>query len=78
MIECDADEVNEDLIREAFRLGVEEIQKVHTMQQDFITACGVIEKKEIAYNKPSDDLLHWVETVITPEKFAAMTGHAKV
>ena len=34
MIECDADEASEDLIREAFRLGVEEMQKIRTHQVD--------------------------------------------
>ncbi len=78
MIECDADEVSEDLIREAFRIGSEELQKVHKMQLEFIAQCGEITKKEIAYNKPSKALLAWVETIITKEKFAAMTGFTKV
>lgn len=82
MIECDAKEAPEALIREAFRLGVEELNKVHAMQNTFIAACVAadahdITPKTISYNKPSDALLTWVGTIITPEKFAAMTGHTK-
>jgi polyribonucleotide nucleotidyltransferase len=77
MIECDADEASEDLIREAFRLGVEEMQKIHKMQSDFIAQTEV-HPKEISYNKPTDALLQWVEDFITADKFKAMTGNAKV
>lgn len=77
MIECDADEASEDLIREAFRLGVEEMQKIHKAQSDFI-AQTEITPKEIAYNKPSETVLQWVETYLTADKFGAMTGNAKV
>lgn len=78
MIECDADEVSEDLIREAFRIGVEEIQKAHKMQNEFIAQCGEIVQKTISYNKPSAALLAWIEGIITKEKFADMTGFSKV
>ena len=77
MIECDADEASEELIREAFRLGVEEIQKIHKFQSDFIAQTEV-HPKEISYNKPSETLLQWVEDYLTADKFAAMTGNAKV
>ncbi len=77
MIECDADEASEDLIREAFRLGVEEMQKIHKAQSDFIAQTEV-HPKEISYNKPSDALIKWIEEYITPERFKAMTGNAKV
>ncbi|MEI7477320.1 MAG: hypothetical protein WCJ81_02035 [bacterium] len=77
MIECDSKEASEELMKEAFRLGMEEIAKAHAMQQAFIKQC-TISPKEIAYNKPSQALLDWVATVITPEKFSAMTGNAKV
>lgn len=77
MIECDADEANEDLIREAFRLGVEEMQKVHKAQSDFISQTEV-HPKEISYNKPSDELLARVEEYLTADKFKAMTWNAKV
>jgi polyribonucleotide nucleotidyltransferase len=77
MIECDAKEASEEVIREAFRLGIEELAKVHAMQNEFISACGDIAPKTISYNKPSSELLSRVESVITPEKFAAMTGHTK-
>lgn len=77
MIECDGAEVSEDLIREAFRLGVEEIQKIHKVQKDFIAQTEV-HAKEIMYNKPSEALLQRVEAYLTADKFAAMTGNTKV
>lgn len=72
MIECDADEVSEDLIREAFRLGVEEMQKIHTQQSAFIAQTEV-HPKEISFNKPSEAILAWVENYIHGDRFQAMT-----
>jgi polyribonucleotide nucleotidyltransferase len=77
MIECDSDEVDEELIREWFRLGVEEIQKIHQAQSDFIAQCDV-HPKTISYNKPSPELLQRLEEFITPDMFKAMTGNTKV
>ena len=77
MIECDADEANEELIREGFRLGVEEMQKIHKVQSDFIAQCEV-HPKTISYNKPSDELLTRMEEYLTADMFKAMTGGAKV
>ena len=77
MIECDADETSEDLIREAFRLGVEELQKLHAQQHAFIAQCEV-HPKEISYNKPSQALLSRVEAYLHGDRFLAMTGNTKV
>lgn len=77
MIECDAAEVNEELIDKAFALGQEEINRMCKVQAEFLAKC-TISKKEIAYNKPSDALMAYVQGIITPEKFAAMTGNSKV
>ncbi len=77
MIECDGNEVSEEIINEAFRLGVEEMKKIHKAQSDFLAGTE-ISGKEISYNKPSDALLEWTEKYITPEMFQAMTGNSKV
>lgn len=77
MIECDADEANEELIKWGFKLAVEEMQKMHKAQSDFIAHCEIT-PKEIQYNKPSDAVLAWMENFITADKFKAMTGHGKV
>ena len=77
MIECDGNEVSEEIINEAFRLGVEEMKKIHKAQTDFLAGTE-ISGKEISYNKPSATLLEWTEKYITPEMFQAMTGNSKV
>jgi polyribonucleotide nucleotidyltransferase len=77
MIECDADETSEDLIREAFRLGVEELQKIHKQQLAFIGQTEV-HPKEISFNKPSENILKWVEEYMHGARFQAMTGNTKV
>lgn len=77
MIECDAAEVDEALLDKAFDLAQIEINKICKMQSEFLAKCSPV-AKTIAYNKPSDALIAYVQGVITPEKFAAMTGHTKV
>lgn len=77
MIECDAAEVSEELIDKAFALAQEEVNKLCKVQNEFLKKCTVT-AKEIAYNKPSDALLAYVQGIITPDKFAAMTGNSKV
>ena len=77
MIECDGAEVSEDMLDKAFDLAQEEINKICQFQSDFLAKCE-INAKTIAYNKPSDELMAYVKGIITPEKFAAMTGFTKV
>ncbi len=77
MVECDAAEVDEKILEDAFALAQEEINKMCKIQEEFLSKC-TIEKKEVSYNKPTEALIAYVQGIITPEKFAAMTGNAKV
>ncbi len=77
MIECDAAEVDVELLDKAFDLAQLEINKLCKIQTEFLGKNG-IHPKTIAYNKPSDALMAYVQGIITPEKFAAMTGNTKV
>lgn len=77
MIECDAAEVSEEILDKGFAMAQDEINKMCKMQSDFLAKCAIT-PKEIAYNKPSDELMAYVSGIITPEKFAAMTGFTKV
>lgn len=77
MIECDAAEVSEEILDKAFDLAQEEINKLCKAQSDFLAKCD-IDLKTILYNKPSDALMSYVKWIITPDKFAVMTGHTKV
>lgn len=77
MIECDGAEVSEELLDKAFNLGQQEINKLCKIQAEFLAKCS-ISAKEIKYNKPSDALMAYVQGIITPDKFLAMTGHTKV
>ena len=77
MIECDAAEVNEDLLDKAFDLAQDEINKMCKAQDEFLAKCD-INLKTILYNKPSEALMSYVKGIITPDKFAVMTGNTKV
>lgn len=77
MIECDAKEVSQEIIDGWFKLGVEEIQKIHAKQKEFLSQFD-IPQKEISYNKPSEKMLAWMNSFITSEMFEAMTGNTKV
>ena len=77
MIECDAREIPADKIKEAFKLGQQEIDASCDMQTKFLSEL-TITPKEITYNKPSEELIARVSGIINADKLQAMTGNAKV
>lgn len=76
MIECDAREIPVDKLKEAFILGQQEIDESCKQQQIFLDKL-TIQAKEITTNKPSQVLIDELKTIITQDKFNAMTGHTK-
>lgn len=77
MIECGANEMPKDVLKEAFLLAQKEIDKICDIQTEFLKKLD-IHKKEVMYNKPSEELIAYVSKIITQEKLDAMTGFTKV
>lgn len=76
MIECGANEVPKDLLKEAFVLAQKEIDTSCDIQTEFLNKL-VIKEQEIIYNKPNQTVLDFIADIITPEKLDTMTGFAK-
>lgn len=77
MIEAEANEVPNDLLKEAFEIGQKGIDQSCDFQTEFLKKL-TITPKEVIYNKPSDDLLAYISKIITQDKLQALTGNAKV
>ncbi len=77
MIEAEGAEFPDDLMKEAFLLGQKVIDEACDFQLEFIKTLP-IKEKAVIFNKPSPATMELVASIITPEKFAAMTGNSKV
>ena len=78
MIEFDGDEVDEQVILGAFDLAQTEINRCCDMQIEFLAQCQIVDKSHaVVYNKPSNQLMQEVATIITDEKLQAMRGNTK-
>lgn len=77
MIECGSNEIPKDLLKEAFLLAQQEIDKSCDIQSEFLKQLE-IKPKEVIYNKPSEELIAYISNIITKDKLEAMTGQSKV
>ncbi len=77
MIEAEGNEVEKELLKEAFIVGQKAIDQSCDFQDAFLKELKP-ELKEIAYNKPSDDLIAYVSTILTQERLQALAGNTKV
>lgn len=77
MIEAEADEVPNILLKEAFKIGQKAIDASCDFQINFLKTL-TIEPKEIAYNKPSEDLIAYISHILNKDKLQALTGNTKV
>lgn len=77
MIEADGAEVPAELMKKACEVGQKAIDQSCDFQLEFMKKLN-ISKKEIKYNKPSEDLLSFISNILTKDKLNAMTGNTKV
>ncbi len=77
MIECEANEVPEDILKQAFVVGQQAIDESCEYQKSYLQLLSIT-PKEVKYNKPSEDVIVYVSNILTPEKLQAMTGNAKI
>jgi polyribonucleotide nucleotidyltransferase len=77
MIECAANEVPEDILNQAFEIGQQEINASCDYQTAFLKKLNV-QKLEIVYNKPSEELIAYVSQILNHDKLDALAGNTKV
>jgi len=77
MIEAEANEVPADLLKEAFEIGQKAIDQSCEFQTQFLKKLKP-ELKEIVYNKPSEELIAYIDHILTKDKLKALTGNTKV
>lgn len=77
MIESEANEVPTDILKQAFVLWQKEIDRSCDFQSDFLKLLE-INKKEVKYNKPSEELMVYVWNILTKDKLELLTWNSKV
>lgn len=77
MIEAEGNEVEKDMLKEAFVIGQKAIDESCEFQTKFLKKLK-IEEREIVYNKPSEDLIAYVSNILTKDKLKALAGNTKV
>lgn len=77
MIECGANEVPEDILKEAFVVWQAEIDKSCDIQLEFLKKLD-INTKEVVFNKPSKEVIDFISNFMTEEKLNLLTGNTKV
>ncbi|HCB51664.1 TPA: hypothetical protein DEP21_03770 [Patescibacteria group bacterium] len=77
MIESEANEIPEDLLKQAFVVGQQAIDASCEFQSAFLKLSS-IEPKTITYNKPSEELMAYVSNILTHDKLDTLVGNTKV
>ncbi|MDD3262438.1 MAG: polyribonucleotide nucleotidyltransferase [Candidatus Absconditabacteria bacterium] len=77
MIECEANEVPEDILKQAFVLGQQAIDESCEIQNNYLKLLSIV-PQEVTFNKPSDEVIAYVSNILTADKLQALTGNSKV
>jgi len=77
MIESEGAEIPEDILKKAFEIWQEQIDKSCEFQLKFLKKLKIAEK-EIKYNKPSEELIAYVSNILDSKKLDALAGNTKV
>lgn len=77
MIECEANEVPEDILKQAFVVGQQAIDESCEIQNQYIKLLNIV-PQEVKFNKPSEEVVAYVSNILTTDKLEALTGNSKV
>ncbi|MFA6778112.1 MAG: polyribonucleotide nucleotidyltransferase [Bacilli bacterium] len=77
MIETEANEVSDEVLKKAFEIGQAEIDRSCDFQSEFLAQL-TITPKEVTFNKPSATLEEAVKSYLGSEKLESLMGNAKV
>ena len=61
MIELDAKQVSDDLIKQAFILAQTKIDEMCDIQSQYISCLPAVSAREVVFNKPSQTALDFVK-----------------
>ncbi len=74
MIEADGKEVENDILEKAWDIAIEHINQVIDWQEEFTKQVTITDKSDkVAFNKPSEDLISWVSTILTDDELTVVT-----
>ncbi len=77
MIECEANEVPEDILKQAFVVGQEAIDESCEIQNQYVKLLNIT-PQEVKFNKPSEEVIAYVSNILTADKLGALTGNSKI
>lgn len=77
MIECDAKQVPDEIVNQAFELAQQKIDEMCDMQSKYLTQF-TITPREVAFNKPSESVMNFVKAALSDEIKNNMIGNTKV
>lgn len=77
MIELDAKQVSDTVVKEAFILAQTKIDEICKIQRQYLSSCTV-SPKTVMFNKPSSSLIEFVRGLYTDEIKNEMIGNTKV
>ena len=77
MIECDAKQVPESILLQAFELGQQHIDMICDQQTAFLSWCAIT-PKTIVVTKPSKELLATIATILPHDMLSQLFGNTKV
>lgn len=77
MIELDAKQVSDEIIKQAFVLAQNKIDEMCEIQRQYLSSFSIT-TKAVVYNKPSQSTLDYVRSLLTDEMKNEMIGNTKV
>ena len=77
MIELDAKQVSDEIIKEAFILAQTKVDEMCAIQSQYIASFSIT-SREVVFNKPSQTATDFVKSLFDDETRANLIGNTKV
>jgi polyribonucleotide nucleotidyltransferase len=78
MIELDAKQVSDEIIKQAFILAQTKIDEMCDIQSQYISSLSTITPREVVFNKPSPTATDFVKSLFDDETRNNLIGNTKV
>jgi polyribonucleotide nucleotidyltransferase len=78
MIELDAKQVSDEIIKEAFILAQTKVDEMCDIQSQYLSSLSAITPREVVFNKPSQTATDFVKSLFDDETKANLIGNTKV
>lgn len=78
MIELDAKQVSDEIIKEAFILAQAKVDEMCDIQSQYLSSLSAITPREVVFNKPSQTATDFVQSLFDDETRNNLIGNTKV